>query len=112
MTGSLQNLERSLNPRTPMTSKEVLALADLVLWKEDKEWVPLLEGFPREWHETMNEAKAAAKRWGSGMTPTIEHASGPTWLVFGGDQCLFTSTSREEADSFIFGVAAGRFIGK
>jgi len=67
-----------------------------------------LEGFAREWLDTQEEATERAREW-SHMEPTIEHASGPTWMVFGGDQYVFTSTSREEAESFVFGVAVGQF---
>jgi hypothetical protein len=37
-------------------------------------------------------------------------APGPTWLVYGGDQYEFTSTSQEEAEGFVYGIAVGMFI--
>lgn len=109
MTASLQGLERSTNHPGPMTIEEALSSTELVIKRADEEWVLSLHSFPREWHETEEEAQSAAEQW-SHMEPTIEHVSGPTWLVFGGDQNIFTSTSREEAESFVFGVAVGQFI--
>ena len=64
--------------------------------------------FPREWHESQAEAEEAAQRW-QNMEPTVEHAPGPTWLVYNGDQYEFTSTSREEAEGFVHGIAVGIF---
>ncbi len=75
------------------------------------QWVLSLERFPREWLQTQEEATERAREW-SHMEPNIEHVSGPTWMVFGGDQYVFTSTSRQEAESFVFGVAVGQFTGK
>ncbi len=44
------------------------------------------------------------------MEPTVEYATGPTWLVYGGDQYLFSSTSLGKAEGFVFGIRVGRHI--
>jgi hypothetical protein len=111
MTDSLKKAERSTAQATPMTIEDVLRGTDLAIWRADERWVLSLQGFPREWHETEEEAREAADRWNR-MEPSVEHTSGPTWLAFTGDQFVFTSTSKEEVENFVFGVAVGRFFEK
>ena len=102
-------MSSSLAQSGPLSLDVALTGLGLNMERTDGRWVLLLEGFPREWHETEAEATEAAQRW-QDMEPTVEHASGPTWLVYGGDQYLFTSTSKEEADGFVQGIAVGMFM--
>jgi hypothetical protein len=108
LTGSVRELDGFVDGTGPLTLAEVLAATDLAIERVDERWVLLLQGFPREWQGTQEEAEEAARRWNH-MEPTIEHAPGPTWLVFTGDQYEFSSTSKDEAEGFVFGVAVGMF---
>jgi hypothetical protein len=111
MTGSLRHPEPSLERTVPLSLEDALEATDLTLHEAHGQWVLSLNGFPREWLETQEEARRRAQEW-SHMEPTIEHVSGPTWMLFAGDQYVFTATSREEAESFVFGVAVGQFFEK
>ena len=106
MTDSVLETERFAGRGRPLSIEEALAALGLTIERVDARWVLLLQGLPREWHETEAEADAAAQRWHH-MQPTVEHAQGPTWLVYGGDQYVFTSTSKEEVEGFVYGVAVG-----
>lgn len=94
-----------------MSIEEALGLTELTIRREDGEWILYLEGFPREWLLTKDEADERAPSWRH-MKPVVQHAAGPTWLVFGGDQYLFSGSSREEAEGFVFGVAVGQAIAR
>ena len=80
---------------------DAVRLTELELRHEEGEWVAVTHGFPREWHPSRD----AAQR--SPWAKTVEHVPGGTWLVMTGDQYVFSSPSREEAEGFIFGVLAG-----
>ncbi len=87
----------------PGALDEALRRTQLELVHEDGEWVVLVKGFPREWHETREAAERAANRWKG----SVEHVPGGTWLVLTGDQYLFSSPSLPETQGFIFGVIVG-----
>jgi len=95
MSDSLRN--ETPGSRDAISLAEALTLTGLVIEREDRTWVLRMQGFPREWHPTRGEAESSAARW-SHMEATIEDVSGPTWLVFGGDQYIFTATSEQEAE--------------
>ena len=108
MTNSVLGMEAFAGRNRPLSLDEALAALELTIERVDARWVLHLQGFPREWHETETDALEAAERWHH-MEPTVEHAPGPTWLVYGGDQYQFTSTSQEEAEGFVYGVAVGMY---
>jgi hypothetical protein len=109
MTGSLRHPKPSLERTEPLSFEDALEMTELTLHQAVGQWVLSLQGFPREWLQTQKEATERARQW-SHMEPTIEHVSGPTWMVFGGDQYVFTAMAREEAENFVFGVAVGQFV--
>jgi hypothetical protein len=109
MTDSVLELEPFVAASRPLSLAAALTILGLRIERVDDRWVLFLQGFPREWHATETEAVGAAQRWQQ-MEPTIELTSGPTWLVYGGDQYLFSSTSREEAEGFVQGIAVGKFM--
>jgi hypothetical protein len=90
----------------PGSLADALELTGLTLEHEDGDWVLLLRGYPREWHTSEESAQASAARWGR-MEPSVMHLPGGAWLVMAGDQYLFSSPSRQEAEGFVFGVVVG-----
>lgn len=101
MVGTLSDWMSEASGLPPGSVEDALRLTELELWHEDREWVALTRGFPREWHPSREAAEA------SPWAQTIEHVPGGTWLVMAGDQYVFSSPSREEAEGFLFGVLAG-----
>jgi len=92
----------------PGSVKEALQRSELELAYEDGEWVVIVSGFPREWHQTREGAVASASRWARHQkSASVEQVPGGTWLVMAGDQYVFSSSSRGEAEGFVFGVLVG-----
>jgi len=107
MADGARGIERSAEHAKPLQIEEALTLTGLAIVEVTERWVLSLQGFPREWHLTRHEAQEAALRWAS-MDPTVAEADGPTWIVYGGDQYVFTASSRPEAEAFVLGTLVGQ----
>ena len=107
MADGARGIEQSAEHAKPLQIEEALTLSGLAIVEATERWVLSLKGFPREWYLTQHEAEEAALRWAS-MEPTVTEAVGSTWIVYGGDQYMFTASSRPEAEAFVFGTLVGQ----
>ena len=95
---------------SPGSLEDALRVTKLELDHEEGEWVVVVAGFPREWHNSREGAENKASEWNGLATArevSVEHVPGGTWLVMAGDQFVFSSPSRDEAAGFVFGVIVG-----
>jgi len=70
----------------------------------DDVWAVSDKGRPQFWMSTRDEAESIANRPGS-TDRSVEHFQ-RVWRVCIGDQYIFTTLDRAEAEGFVFGMAA------
>ena len=108
ITGSILEMEQFAGRNKPLTLDDALAAEELIIEQVDGRWVLLLQGFPRQWHETQEKPKMLRGNGATWNQPCSTLPARP-----GGSSAATSACSaqlRGGGRGVRYGIAVGMFI--